>query len=136
MQKEMAQSAPTNQCSQVDVRNIHVQTDLESRTIMDECKALQKEKMELMSLVQEQRSRIEQITLRSVQLTRQLEEARSLQSIGIETPVTLARISTNAIVSESSSTEDILQDAKMRLKRLEEESSRADRYFCTFINTS
>lgn len=136
MQREVSQSVPANQGGQIDVRNIHVQTDLESRAIMDECKALQRERMELMSLVQEQRSRIEQITLRSVQLARQLEEVRTLPSIGVEVPVTVTRTGTNAIASESSSTEDILQDAKMRLKRLEEESSKADRYFCSFISTS
>ncbi|XP_029664229.1 uncharacterized protein LOC115236131 isoform X1 [Formica exsecta] len=134
MQKEMPQSA-SNQCTQSNVRDIHVQTDLESRAIIDECRILQQEKLELTSLVQEQRLRIEEITLRSVQLSRQLEEARL---IGIEIPVSVAQaVNANAtIVSESSSTEDILKDAKMRLKRLEEESLKADKYFSNFINTS
>ncbi|EZA51582.1 hypothetical protein DMN91_010418 [Ooceraea biroi] len=139
MQKEMSQGT-SNQCVQNNVnnRNIHVQTDLESRAIMDECKVLRQEKLELMNLVQEQRSRIEQITLRSVQLSRQLEEMRSLpRSVAVDVPVSAAEAaSANAIVSESSSTEDILQDAKMRLKRLEEESSKADQYFCSFISTA
>ncbi|XP_025263243.1 uncharacterized protein LOC105253566 isoform X2 [Camponotus floridanus] len=131
MQKEMPQSA-MNQCAQNNVRDIHVQTDLEIRAIIDECRILQQEKLELTNLVQEQRSRIEEITLRSVQLSRQLEEART---IGVEIPVPVTQ--TNAtIVSESSSTEDILQDAKMRLKRLEEESLRADKHFSNFINPS
>ncbi|XP_018300972.1 uncharacterized protein [Mycetomoellerius zeteki] len=134
MQKEMSQST-SNQCAQNNLRNIYVQTDGESCTIMDECRTLQREKLELTNLVEMQRSRIEQITQRSVQLSHQLEEIRLLQSI--EMPVPVTRIaSTNAIVSESSSTEDILQDAKTRLKRLEEESSKADQYFCTFVNTS
>lgn len=139
MQKEMSQGAAPNQCGQVtSARNIHVQTDPESRALMDECKALQKEKLELSNLVQEQRDRIEQITLRSVQLSRQLEEVRSLRSVvGVEVPVAGAGVvGANAVVSESSSTEDILQDAKMRLKRLEEESSKADQYFCSFVSTS
>jgi len=136
MQKEISQRT-SNPCIQNNAnnRNIQVQTDVESRAIMDECKMLQREKLELTNLVQEQRSRIEQITLRSMQLSRQLEEMRSLpRSIGVD--VSVAGASTNAIVSESSSTEDILQDAKMRLKRLEEESSKADQYFISFISTT
>ncbi|XP_032674288.1 uncharacterized protein LOC116845575 isoform X2 [Odontomachus brunneus] len=136
MQKEMSQGAQNQNGQVTNVRNIHVQTDLESCVLMDECKALQREKLELSNLVQEQRSRIEQITLRSVQLSRQLEEVRSLRTVVGEIPVPAAGVvSTNAI-SESSSTEDILQDAKMRLKRLEEESSKADQYFCSFVSTS
>lgn len=131
MQKEMSQS--TNQCAQ-NLRDIHVQTDAESR-IMDECRTLQRQKLELTNLVEEQRSKIEQITQHSAQLSRQLEEMRLLQPI--EMPISMARIvNANAIVSESSSTEDILQDAKMRLKRLEEESSKADQYFCSFVSAS
>jgi len=136
MQKEISQGTSTQCIQNVNNRNIHVQTDMESRAIMDECKILQREKLELTNLVQEQRSRIEQITLRSMQLSRQLEEVRSLpRSVGVDLPVA-ATVSTNAIVSESSSTEDILQDAKMRLKRLEEESSKADQYFISFISTT
>lgn len=138
MQKEMSQGVQNQSVQVTNVRNIHVQTDLENSVLMDECKTLQREKLELSNLVQEQRSRIEQITLRSIQLSRQLEEVRSLRSVvGVEVPVSVAGVvSANAIVSESSSTEDILQDAKMRLKRLEEESSKADQYFCSFVSTS
>lgn len=133
MQKEMSQDV-SKQCVQ-NVRNIHVQTDLENRTIIDECRTLQREKLELTNLVQEQRSLIEKITQRSAQLSRQLEEIRLLQSVQV--PSSMIHVtSANAIVSESSSTEDILQDAKMRLKRLEEESSKADQYFCNFVSTS
>jgi len=133
MQKEMSQG--TNQCAQSNLRDIHVQTDAENRTIMDECRTLQREKLELTNLVEEQRLKIEQITQRSAQLSRQLDEVRLLQPI--EMPISITQIAnTNAIVSESSSTEDILQDAKMRLKRLEEESSKADQYFCSFVSTS
>ncbi|EGI68469.1 PREDICTED: uveal autoantigen with coiled-coil domains and ankyrin repeats-like [Acromyrmex echinatior] len=134
MQKEMSQST-SNQYAQNNLRDIYVQTDRESRTIMDECRTLQREKLELTNLVEMQRSRIEQITQRSVQLSHQLEEVHLLQPFKVPVPVTRI-VSTNAIVSESSSTEDILQDAKTRLKRLEEESSKADQYFCTFVNTS
>ncbi|XP_012221047.1 epidermal growth factor receptor substrate 15 homolog [Linepithema humile] len=129
MQKEMSQDVSKQ--SVQNIRNIHVQTDLENRTIIDECRTLQQEKLELTNLVREQRSMIEQITQRSAQLLRQLEKIRLLQSNS------MVRVtSANAIVSESSSTEDILQDAKMRLKRLEEESSKADQYFCNFVSTS
>ncbi|XP_018369779.1 PREDICTED: spindle assembly abnormal protein 6 homolog isoform X2 [Trachymyrmex cornetzi] len=134
MQKEMSRST-SNQYAQNNLRDIYVQTDRESRTIMDECRTLQREKLELTNLVKMQRSRIEQITQRSVQLSHQLKEVRLLQPFEMPVPVTRI-VSTNAIVSESSSTEDILQDAKTRLKRLEEESSKADQYFCTFVNTS
>ncbi|XP_024887303.1 early endosome antigen 1-like [Temnothorax curvispinosus] len=134
MQKEVSQGT-ADQCAQNNLRDIHVQTDTENRTIMDECRTLQRQKLELTNLVEEQRSKIEQITQRSAQLSRQLEEVRLFQPI--EMPISVARIvSANAIVSESSSTEDILQDAKMRLKRLEEESSKADQYFCNFVSTS
>ncbi|KYM83305.1 hypothetical protein ALC53_06204 [Atta colombica] len=134
MQKEMSQST-SNQYAQNNLKDIYVQTDSQSRTIMDECRTLQREKLELTNLVEMQRSRIEQITQRSIQLSHQLEEVHLLQPFKMSVPVTRI-VSTNAIVSESSSTEDILQDAKTRLKRLEEESSKADQYFCTFINTS
>ncbi|XP_029161584.1 uncharacterized protein LOC114933261 [Nylanderia fulva] len=129
MQKEMPQQGTS---SQNNVRDIHVQTDLESHTIMDECRILQRENLELTSLVQEQRSRIEEITLRSLQLARQLEAARS---IGVERPAKTAHAD-EAIVSECSSAENLLQDAKMRLKRLEEETAKVDKYFCSFIDIS
>ncbi|XP_072761885.1 uncharacterized protein [Anoplolepis gracilipes] len=132
MQKEMPQNA-SNQGTQSNVRDIHVQTDLEGRAITDECRILQQEKLELTNLVQEQRSKIEEITFRSVQLARQLEEARS---IGVKIPVSVTQTVNATNVSESSSMEDILHDAKMRLKRLEEESMRADKQFSKFINSS
>lgn len=134
MQREMSQDV-SNQYAQNNVRHIHVQTDLENRRIIDECRTLQKEKLELTNLVKEQRSMIEQISQRSAQLSRQLEEIRLLQSVQVPSSMVCVS-SANAIVSESSSTEDILQDAKMRLKRLEEESSKADQYFCNFVSTS
>lgn len=43
--------------------------------------------------------------------------------------------SPKTVFSESSSTEDILQDAKVRLKKLEEESFKADHHYYKFINT-
>lgn len=137
MQREISQGG-SNQCGQSsNVRNIHVQTDPEeeSRAIMDECRTLRREKVELTNLVQEKRSKIEQITQHSAQLSRQLEEAHLLRSAHVEVPARIVP-GTNTIVSESSSTEDILQDAKMRLKRLEEESSKADQYFCSFVSTT
>ncbi|KMQ95296.1 reticulocyte-binding protein 2 a-like protein [Lasius niger] len=131
MQKEMPQGT-SNQCAQNnETRDIHVQTDLESRAIIDECRILQQEKLELTNLVQEQRSRIEEITLRSLQLSRQLEVARTISA-----SMTQIVNAEEAIVSECSSAENILQDAKMRLKRLEEENAKADEYFRNFIDVS
>lgn len=129
MQKEMPQQGASNQNN---VRDIHVQTDLESRSIIDECRMLQRENLELTTLVQEQRSKIEEITLHSLQLARQLEVARS---IGVERP-SKAVSADEAIVSECSSAENLLQDAKMRLKRLEEETAKVDKYFGSLIDTT
>lgn len=100
----------------------------------EEIEHLMKEKLEFRNLIKEQKSRIEQLTLRAVQLTRKLEEAHLLKLTSKETPLS-SNVHANTIVSESSSTEDILQDAKMRLKRLEEESLKADQYYYNYIIT-
>ena len=111
-------------------RDMHVQTDFESYTV------LIRENQELNSLVRQQQSRIEQLTLRAVRLSRQLEEAQLLKANILEMSTPVTKIRANTIVSESSSTEDILQDAKMRLKRLEEESSKADQYYYNYMTSS
>ncbi|XP_033217680.1 GRB10-interacting GYF protein 2 [Belonocnema kinseyi] len=111
-------------------RDMHVQTDLESYTV------LIRENQELNSLVRQQQSRIEQLTLRAVRLSRQLEEVHLFKTNMFETSTPVTKVKNNAVVSESSSTEDILQDAKMRLKRLEEESSKADQNYYNYMTFS
>ena len=117
------------------VRSVEVQADFTSDILQEEkIKALTKEKEELSTIVQDQQLKIEQITQRALQLSRQIEGLRSLRPISVEVPTQTTNI--NTIISESSSTEDILQDAKLRLKRLEEESLKADQYYYNFINNS
>ncbi|XP_078040932.1 uncharacterized protein LOC144472095 [Augochlora pura] len=115
------------------VQSIEVQTDfaIES-SLEDKIKVLTKEKEELNALIQDQQLRIEQITQRALQLSRQIEGIRVLRPT-IEVPT---QTNGNTVISECSSTEDILQDAKLRLKRLEEESMKADQYYYNFINNS
>ena len=118
-----------------NVRSVEVQTDFTSDILQEEkIKALTKEKEELSTVVQDQQLKIEQITQRALQLSRQIEGLRSLRPISVEVPAQTPNV--NTIISESSSTEDILQDAKLRLKRLEEESLKADQYYYNFINNS
>ena len=117
------------------VRSVEVQTDFTSDMLQEEkIKALTKEKEELSTVVSDQQLKIEQITQRALQLSRQIEGLRSLRPISVEVPTQTPNV--NTIISESSSTEDILQDAKLRLKRLEEESLKADQYYYNFINNS
>lgn len=117
------------------LRNIEIQTDIVNDIKQeDKIEVLTREKEELNALIQDQQLRIEQITQRALQLSQQVEGIRSLRPINIEVPT--QTVNTNTVISESSSTEDILQDAKMRLKRLEEESLKADQYYYNFINNS
>lgn len=121
------------------LKNMEVQTDFVlpyTNNMQQEHKIeiLTKEKEELNALIQDQQLKIEQITQRALQLSRQIEGIRLLRSTNIEIPTQTVNI--NTIISESSSTEDILQDAKLRLKRLEEESLKADQYYYNFINNS
>ncbi|KAK0097085.1 hypothetical protein PV326_003374 [Microctonus aethiopoides] len=94
------------------------------------------EKRELQSLVQEQQSRIEELTLRAVRLSRQLEEAQLIKcSSDVARPLMqLSKMHT--VLSESSSTDELIQDAKQRLKRLEEESLLAEENYMNCVNTS
>ncbi|XP_076757469.1 uncharacterized protein LOC143427318 [Xylocopa sonorina] len=117
------------------LRNIDVQTDfINDLQLKDKIEVLTKEKEELTALIRDQQLRIEQITQRALQLSRQVEGIRSLRPINVEVAAQTGNV--NTIISESSSTEDILQDAKLRLKRLEEESLKADQYYYNFINNS
>ncbi|XP_034943291.1 uncharacterized protein [Chelonus insularis] len=94
------------------------------------------EKLELQNLVEKQKLRIEELTLRAIRLARQLEETQLVKSSTVEIikpKVQMSKI--NSVLSESSSTDDIIQDAKQRLKRLEEESLKADQsYFNCITN--
>lgn len=134
-QKRMQTEPSVNKVSYVIFKNMEVQTDdIDDIIQRDKIKVLTKEKEELTALVQDQQSKIEQITQRALQLSHQIEEIRLLRPTNIEVPV--QTVNANTVVSESSSTEDILQDAKLRLKRLEEESLKADQYYYNFINNS
>lgn len=114
-------------CAQTEIFN--------SATTVEDLRLLNEEKYELSSLVREQQLRIEELTSRAVTLSRQLEEAQFSQTPDINPSRSVRNANVNTIFSESSSTEDILQDAKMRLRRLEEESLRADRYFHNCITS-
>ncbi|OAD60085.1 hypothetical protein WN48_06616 [Eufriesea mexicana] len=117
------------------LRNIEVQTDfIIDMQQEDKIEILTKEKEELTVLIQDQQLRIEQITQRALQLSRQIEGIHSLKPTNVEVPAQI--VNANTVISESSSTEDILQDAKLRLKRLEEESLKADQYYYNFLNNS
>lgn len=134
-QKRVQPEPSVDKVSNLIFKNIEVQTDDINDIIQkDKIKVLTKEKEELTALVQDQQSKIEQITQRALQLSRQVEGIRSLRPISVEVPT--QTVNTNTVISESSSTEDILQDAKLRLKRLEEESLKADQYYYNFINNS
>ncbi|XP_051169345.1 uncharacterized protein LOC127286797 [Leptopilina boulardi] len=115
-----------------DYRDMHTQTDFESFI------NLKRENEELNSLIKQQQSRIEQLTLRAVRLSRQMEETQLEKRNCLELPINpiVQLTKNNTIFSESSSTEDLIHDAKMRLKRLEEESTKADQYYYDYITTS
>ncbi|CAK9826888.1 hypothetical protein ANTRET_LOCUS4657 [Anthophora retusa] len=131
---ERKEILPTEASSQI-LKNIEVQTDVTQDMLQkDRIDVLTKEKEELTALIQAQKLRIEQITQRALQLSRQVEGIRSLRPTSVEVPT--QTINANTVISESSSTEDILQDARLRLKRLEEESLKADQYYYNFINNS
>ncbi|XP_014219475.1 uncharacterized protein LOC106647539 [Copidosoma floridanum] len=122
----------------LNVNNVQVQTDFESFVLAhNERNLLSQEKQDLNGLVQAQQARIEQLTSRVVHLSRKLEETQLKSTRNIELPSPCIKLlNTNTVISESSSTEDIIQDAKNRLRRLEEESMRADQYYLNFINNS
>lgn len=119
----------------VGTRDIQIQTDCYPLTVEEI--NFNREKLELTSLIKVQQSRIEELTARVVSLTRQLEEAQLLNRTSAELAAPVILLSdTKNVLSESSSTEDILQDAKLRLKRLEEESMKADCCYFNCIATS
>lgn len=119
----------------IQTHEAHTQTEavnnfLERLTIDDD-------KRELQNLVREQQLRIEELTLRAIRLTRQLEEAQLIKSTAIEITQPNVKFSKfHTVLSENSSTDDIIQDAKQRLKRLEEESFKADRNYFNCVATS
>lgn len=127
----------TTNLTKVKLLEASAQTEItESVTSADELRLLTEEKRELSNMIREQNSRIEELNLRAVSLARQLEEAQLFIPPNIDPSNSVVRrVNVNTIFSESSSTEDILQDAKMRLRRLEEESLRADQYFYNCITS-
>lgn len=120
----------------LSVNHVQVQTDFESFVLANnERNILSQEKQDLNGLVKEQQCRIEQLTSKVVYLSRKLEETQLKHTSQVhEMPSTIIKVvNSNTIISESSSTEDILQDAKMRLRRLEEESMKAEHYYSNFL---
>ncbi|KAI4492221.1 hypothetical protein M0802_009911 [Mischocyttarus mexicanus] len=95
------------------------------------------EKKELVKLLHDQQLKIDELTQYAIQLSRRFEEIihQSRSTLIEDATITKKVLYTNTVVSESSSTEDILQDAKLRLKRLEEESIKADRFYYNSITT-
>lgn len=128
----------TERSCNFSTNDAQVQTDFESFVLArNERNLLSQEKQDLNGLVQEQQSRIEQLTSKVVYLSRKLEETQLKCSRNVEMPSPIIKVlNTNTIISESSSTEDILQDAKMRLRRLEEESIKAEQYYFNYITNS
>ncbi|XP_047355919.1 MAR-binding filament-like protein 1 [Vespa velutina] len=123
--------------SNYELRDTGIQTS-SSNDLGDKNKDVQfnEEKKELVKLLHGQQLKIDELTQYAIQLSRRLEEIHQSRSTLIEdTVIPKKTIYTNTIVSESSSTEDILQDAKLRLKRLEEESIKADRFYYNCIAT-
>lgn len=123
--------------SNCELKDTGIQTS-SSNGLGDKNKDVQfnEEKKELVKLLHDQQLKIDELTQYAIQLSRRLEEIHQSRSILIEdTAIPKKAVYTNTIVSESSSTEDILQDAKLRLKRLEEESIKADRFYYKCIAT-
>ncbi|KAL2740556.1 MAR-binding filament-like protein 1 isoform X1 [Vespula squamosa] len=123
--------------SNCELRDTGIQTS-SSNGLGDKNKDMQfnEEKKELVKLLHDQQLKIDELTQYAIQLSHRLEEIHQSRSTLIEDTAVLKKaVYTNTIVSESSSTEDILQDAKLRLKRLEEESIKADRFYYNCIAT-
>ncbi|CAG5077290.1 Protein of unknown function [Cotesia congregata] len=130
VQKELS-SKNEEKVIQICTHEVSTQTEIKDseKIIINNC---DDEKRQLQSLVQEQQLRIEELTLRAIRLSRQLEEAQLLKPvIEVTRPVFSKTLTT--VLSESSSTDDIIQDAKQRLKRLEEESLKADQSYFNCI---
>ncbi|XP_057340030.1 repetitive organellar protein-like [Microplitis mediator] len=129
-------SNKSKDCKVIRTHEVSTQTDVVDKigdNNNDDNNNDEEEKKQLQSLVQEQQLRIEELTLRSVRLSRQLEEAQLVKPV-VHVDVTRSLFSkTQTILSESSSTDDIIQDAKQRLKRLEEESLKADQSYLNCI---
>lgn len=140
VRKEIPLNANRNwDYSNLTTKDAEIQTEFGSFVSdRNETNLLNQEKQDLSGLVREQRRRIEQLTTKVLQLSRKLEETHLKRPNDAEVPVstTIRVLNTNTIISESSSTEDILQDAKMRLHRLEEESMKADQYYFNFMTNS
>ncbi|KAG8035484.1 hypothetical protein G9C98_006930 [Cotesia typhae] len=130
VQQELS-SKNEEKVTQIRTHEVSTQTEVidSEKIIINNC---DDEKRQLQSLAQEQQLRIEELTLRAIRLSRQLEEVQLLKPvIEVTRPVFSKTLTT--VLSESSSTDDIIQDAKQRLKRLEEESFKADQSYFNCI---
>lgn len=94
-----------------------------------------KNTQELQMIIQDQQLRIEKLTVRVMSLSQQIEAQFSKNLINeVSGPTTQTQCLPKNIC-ESSSTDDIIQDAKNRLKRLKEETIKADqRYFNSIVS--
>ncbi|KAF7990573.1 hypothetical protein HCN44_000378 [Aphidius gifuensis] len=94
-----------------------------------------KETLELQMLIKEQQLRIEKLTLKAVSLSEKIETHFSQNTANvIFSPITHTECLSKNIY-ENSSTDDIIQDAKKRLKRLKEETFKADQgYFNSIVS--
>lgn len=118
----------------LSIKDAQTQTEFGSFILdRNERNFLNQEKQDLNGLVQEQQSRINQLNSRVLCLTRKLEEVQLKHSPTFEMPSVIKVLNTNTILSENSSTDDILRDAKMRLTRLEKESERAEQSYHNFF---
>lgn len=111
-------------------REISTQTD----GIDDKKKSDDLEKQELQLVIKEQQIRIKELTQRALSLSQELEEAHQARQIANEISQA-GRQTMKTILSESSSTDEIIQDAKKRLKRLKEETFKADQSYFNSIVT-
>ncbi|XP_058804083.1 uncharacterized protein LOC131671583 isoform X2 [Phymastichus coffea] len=122
----------------LSIKDAQSQTDFDSFLLdRNERNFLNQEKQDLSGLVQEQQSRIKQLNARVLYLTRKLEEIQLKYSPQFQVPSSVTKVvNANPILSENSSTEDILRDAKLRLTRLEKESERAEQNYHNFVRNS
>lgn len=123
----------------LNVRNVEVQTDFESFiSARNERNLLKQEKQDLNGLVHAQQSRIDHLTSKVISLTRKLEETelKNVHCSGVPTPI-IKVVNTHAhtTLSENSSLDDIIHDARTRLLRLTEESMKADSDYFYFKNS-
>uniref|UniRef100_A0A6V7KBE7 Uncharacterized protein n=1 Tax=Bracon brevicornis TaxID=1563983 RepID=A0A6V7KBE7_9HYME len=130
---KVKQELSTKDNIRVNTTSVSVQTEKCNNQMME--LSNDQEKRELQNLVHEQKLRIEELTLRAVRLSRQLEEVQLFKYTTTNDSGKSLKNSqpSKTILSESSSTDDVIQDAKQRLKRLEEETLKADQFYFNSI---